>query len=127
MVVISRFLSAGLIPSPTSKPAMFLSCSHFEIELYDMDMYLMLIMCPGNLPDQLDAARVDSTIPIPSMHPKVSHLLRKFTDVFPDKFPQGLLPLQDIYHHIDLVLGTTLPNKPHYRISPSEHEKLSGT
>ena len=89
-----------------------------------MGMCFTLIMRLGHRPDQPDAIRVDSTIPIPSMPPEVSHLLREFADVFLDKLPQGLLPLRDIQHHIDLVPGTTLPNKPYYRMSPSEHEKL---
>ncbi|GJR80379.1 putative nucleotidyltransferase, ribonuclease H [Tanacetum coccineum] len=96
-----------LVNKPTGT---LLTLSHFEDELKMGDDVFVLI---GK-----EVAK-DSEIPV-AMIP----LLEEFFDVFPDELPDGLPPLRDIQHHIDLEHVSQLPNRPYYRMSPGEHEEL---
>ncbi|XP_020266906.1 uncharacterized protein LOC109842438 [Asparagus officinalis] len=63
----------------------------------------------------------DSTHDIPE---QLTSLLKEFRDIMPEEFPARLSLLRNIQYHIDLVPGSPLPNLPHYRMSPTEHEIL---
>ncbi|GJT24110.1 reverse transcriptase domain-containing protein, partial [Tanacetum coccineum] len=51
-------------------------------------------------------------------------LLKRFQSVFPEEIPAGLPPMRTIQHCLDLVPGATLPNKPAYRMNPTENAEL---
>lgn len=106
-----------LMPSISTPPpshhenfVLLLQRKDFVQELSDTRCILLLV-----------AQDISSTTNYPS---HVSPLLQEFSDIFPAELPTGLPPLRDIHHHIDLIPGAPLPNRPHYRMSPSEHEEL---
>ena len=55
---------------------------------------------------------------------EVTSMLQEFKDVFPEELLDHLPPMHDIQHAIDFVRRVTLPNLPHYRMSPAEHAEL---
>ena len=59
----------------------------------------------------------DNNLSLPSMF---QSLLQEFEDVFQDKVPEVLPPIRGIEHKIDFILGVVVPNKPAYRVNPTE-------
>lgn len=96
--------------SPVDPSVLFLSRAAFQNELSSGS--------PGFLLFAHDV--VDGSI-VPSV---VEPLLQEFSDIFPVDLPAGLPPLRDVQHQIDLVPGASLPHRPHYRMSPTEHAEL---
>lgn len=54
----------------------------------------------------------------------IQPLLVEFQDVLTDDLSEGLPPLRDIRHAIDLILGSILLNRSTYRLRPTEVEEL---
>ncbi|XP_020691321.2 uncharacterized protein LOC110105961 [Dendrobium catenatum] len=62
-----------------------------------------------------------STLPPPSHSTEISKLLKQFAELFPAELPSGLPPLRSIQHQIEFIPGATIPNLPHYCMSPKEY------
>ncbi|XP_073525656.1 uncharacterized protein [Phyllobates terribilis] len=80
-----------------------------------LDMVLMLLF--------QDRALLGDN-PRSSLPHAIQLLLHEFRDVFPDEIPAGLPPIRGIEHHIDLIPGATLPNRPAYRMNPKESQEI---
>jgi hypothetical protein len=42
---------------------------------------------------------------------EIQELLENFADIVVDELPHSLPPIRSISHHIELILGASLPNK----------------
>ncbi|GJT36815.1 transposon ty3-I gag-pol polyprotein [Tanacetum coccineum] len=56
----------------------------------------------------------------------IRFLLEEFSKVVVDDTPDSFPPLRNIQHQIELILEASLPNLPHYRMSPKESDILQG-
>jgi hypothetical protein len=66
----------------------------------------------------LTSTRVDDLLD------EVQELLEEFADIIVDKLPRSFPPMRSVSHHIDLILGASLPNKAMYMLTPQENEEV---
>lgn len=97
---------------PPETPLLLMQKSPFEVAMRHEGHVILLIPTPA------------PSITEQHIQPEFMSIIQEFSDVFPDDLPPGLPPLHDIQHQIDLVPDAALPNRPHYRMSPTEHEKI---
>jgi hypothetical protein len=55
---------------------------------------------------------------------EVQELLEEFVDIVVDELPHSLPLIRSVSHHIELILGSILPNKSAYRLMPQENEEV---
>jgi hypothetical protein len=55
---------------------------------------------------------------------EIQELLGEFADIIVDELPHSLPQMRSVSHHIDLIPGSSLPNKFAYRLTPQENEEV---
>ncbi|XP_057976019.1 uncharacterized protein LOC131163448 [Malania oleifera] len=89
-----------------------LSKRHFEQECKETQL-IYVVVTKDN-----ESSIIEHETPL-----EVSPILSESEDVI-SKPPNELPLIRDIQHAIDLVIGSSLPNLPHYRINHKEYEEL---
>ncbi|KAG7586297.1 Integrase catalytic core [Arabidopsis thaliana x Arabidopsis arenosa] len=100
------------------KNSNFLVLTHSEKEL-DEAIKETECICPVVIKGLMSAVKEDVTTPT-----EVLEILKDFKELIADELPHELPPMRNIQHQIDLIPGSSLPNLPHYRMSPKENEIL---
>src|ERR1044072_1776450 len=104
--------------SPTVKKSSFLVMASNEKELEDAVKEAQCF-CPVMVKGLLTVDKGEVRIP-----EEILDILQNFSELIADELPNNLPPMRDIQHQIDLIPGSSLPNLPHYRMSPKENEIL---
>ncbi|XP_024027727.1 uncharacterized protein LOC112093469 [Morus notabilis] len=71
----------------------------------------------GNTPAILLVVKTNDLVysEIPEL---IRPLLEEFSNIVPEEIPDGMPPMKNIQHRMNLVLGASLPNNATYRLNP---------
>lgn len=56
---------------------------------------------------------------------EVKKLLERYKGIVGERKPETLPPFRDVNHCIDLIPGSTFPNKSAYKLTPNQNEELA--
>jgi len=103
----------GVIPIPmTEKGINLLSMSRFLEKIEEESVMYAFMTCEKG-------SRIDDDVLV-----ELREVLAEFADLMPEEPPLGLPPTRDIQNHIDFVPGSSLPNRPAYRLNLKESKEL---
>jgi hypothetical protein len=106
---------SGKLEKPQAGSSNFLAISRNSHEFEDI-IKEVGCMYPIVLKGLMVTNVVSSHVP-----KEVQEILSEYEDLISEDLPAQLPPMRDIQHQIDLVPGASLPNLPHYRMSPKEN------
>ncbi|XP_024190208.1 uncharacterized protein LOC112194195 [Rosa chinensis] len=110
MAPVCQFEKSGV-----KKGESFLTLCSSELEM-ERAFKESEVFCPVVIKGLLSAEKEEVVIP-----KEVQDMLGEFEELISDELPNELPLMRDIQHQIDLVPGASLPNLPHYRMSPKEN------
>ncbi|PKI51038.1 hypothetical protein CRG98_028563 [Punica granatum] len=111
LVPLSEKPRPKTVPKVEGKAFFIETHSEREIEADFKESKELHVLIVKDLPSQKQIVEVPE---------EVKPLLVEFEEIIPEELPDGLPPMRDIQHQIDLMSGASLPNLPHYRMSPHE-------
>ncbi|XP_031392827.1 uncharacterized protein LOC116204716 [Punica granatum] len=111
LVPLSEKPKPKAVPKVKGKAFLIETHSEREIEADFKESKELHVLIVKDLPSQKQIVEVPE---------EVKPLLAEFEEIIPEELPDGLPPMRDIQYQIDLMPRASLPNLPHYRMSPHE-------
>ncbi|XP_010451773.2 PREDICTED: uncharacterized protein LOC104733947 [Camelina sativa] len=108
-------MQSKLVKDPNSKMNFLIIANDVRRSLSDSTCQVLLMV----FKDVLTVGDNGDHIP-----DAIKALLKTFQDVFPEELPYGLPLVRGIKHQTYLIPGAQLPNRPAYRVNPTEAKEL---